>query len=160
MKQPLLGSPEINHSAGAPARHQTFSLYFSSRRREVISFLLLSLLHSHFPATAIRGWGLRSALQGLLMKTAATPQHSLPELCSESAARQRTWPAAIYSQQGTAGKPNQRVVALIEGVSPRHQAQQGLQSTVEKQGDSIPRESSLPQPSCRQGGLSRGWPPP
>jgi len=45
--------------------------------------LFFSFMHSHFPTTAIRGSGLCRALQELLMKTAATPQGSLPELCSE-----------------------------------------------------------------------------
>lgn len=45
--------------------------------------LFFSFMHSHFPTTAIHVSGLCRALQEPLMRTAATPQGSLPELCSE-----------------------------------------------------------------------------
>lgn len=62
----------IRHSAFAslPVGGKKFHLFFS-------------FTHSHFPTTAICGSSLGMTLQGLLMKTAATLHHCLPELCSE-----------------------------------------------------------------------------
>lgn len=62
----------IWHSAFAslPAGGKKFHLFFSFTR-------------SHLHTTAICGPSLCTSLQGLLMKTAATLRHCLPELCSE-----------------------------------------------------------------------------